>query len=229
MFCESYRESLSNAAIFSEALTRGQQAHLEVCPSCRAALAEERALADSIDAGLHALVNPEVPASLMLSVRGKIDTAPALAATWRIPSLVFASAAMALGIGFFLFRTQPKVNDPSAGTVAAHIEPVVATPALRPAPPLVPLASASVRLGRSLVATGTAATALPSFESEVLVSPEEQINLQKYLASRRSAGVATGKELTMRSDPHEEIAKLEIAQLEFGQLNIEPLSSGDSQ
>jgi len=227
MFCESYRKSLSSAAIGGEALTRGQQAHLEGCSSCRAALAEERALADSIDAGLHTLANAEVPASLLPSVRAKIGTAPA--ANWRIPILAFASAVVALGTGFFVFRVQPKANAPSVGAVPAHTEPAVAAPALRPSPPLVPVASASVKLGRSFVAARRAVSASPTFESQVLVSQEEQVNLQKYLASRRSAGVATAQEVRVKSEPHEEIAKLEIAELEFGQLNIEPLSSGDSQ
>lgn len=226
MFCESYRESLSNAAIAGVALTRGQEVHLQNCPSCRMAFAEERALLASIDSGLSALVNPEVPASLLPAVRAKIEAAPAQASTWRIPIFALASTAAALATGFFLYHAQPKASVPAAATLTVQVDPPSTAPDLKTESSAKSSASASPKANRTQPA---AAPAAPTFESQVLVAREEQVNFQKYLASLHSRGVTTGGEVMAKSETSEKIATLEIAQLEFGRLNIEPLSSGDSQ
>ncbi|HSC44522.1 MAG TPA: hypothetical protein VLC94_01770 [Candidatus Acidoferrum sp.] len=75
----------------------------------------------------------------------------------------------------------------------------------------------------------TARASSPTFESQVLVSQEEQLHFQKYLASLRAPGIVPAEKVMVNSNSDGEIAKLDIAELEFRQLSIEPLSSGDSQ
>ena len=227
MFCESYRESLGHAAIAGEALTRPQEEHLQSCPACRVALAEERALMRAIDSGLSSLANAEAPASLPASVRTRIEAASAPTNRWLFPSLACASAA--LGISFVLFYAQPKPGG-SEKIAVAQAGPAIAAPAFDPAPLTVASgASSSARLGPGIPQSRKPHASSPAFESQVLVSQEEQLHFQKYLASLRAPRILSGEKVMANSDRDGEIAKLEIAELEFGQLSIEPLSSGDSQ
>ena len=70
MPCAHYKDALIEAAASGADLTSvptpdeetaALRAHLESCASCRAAFEQEQSLFSSIDAGLHAAANAEVP------------------------------------------------------------------------------------------------------------------------------------------------------------------------
>lgn len=94
MPCESFKSALSEAAAGAPA-SPALRSHLIVCADCRAALAAEESLFASIDTGLRSLANAEVPASLIPSVRARLNE-PAPRKRWLLPILVPAAAALIL-------------------------------------------------------------------------------------------------------------------------------------
>jgi anti-sigma factor RsiW len=82
MPCEPCKNALIEAAATSAGPQGELRAHLVTCPACRAALAEELSLFSSIDTGLSAVVNAEIPASLLPRVRARIAGEPAVTRGW---------------------------------------------------------------------------------------------------------------------------------------------------
>ncbi len=100
---EHYKDALIEAAASSVQPQGDLRAHLGACASCRAAFDQEQALFASIDAGLHATANAEVPASLLPRVRARLDEVSAPRRIWVTNWLVLASAAV---IVFALFAAR---------------------------------------------------------------------------------------------------------------------------
>jgi len=94
MPCESNQSALTEAAAGAPA-TAALRSHLIVCADCRAALAAKEVLLSSIDAGLRLAANAEVPASLVPSVRARLNE-PAPRKRWFLPVLVPAAAVLVL-------------------------------------------------------------------------------------------------------------------------------------
>jgi hypothetical protein len=220
MFCESYRETLSESAMRDERLPAEAQAHLAACASCRDWFSDEKALFDRIAAEVRSRVNAEMPASLLPSVRQRIAAAPA-GEIWRGPVLAYVACGLAIGAIAVSFAVRTKVEsakpEPSAGSVSS------------PAPNE---PSASQKEGssgqkfraihkRERLAPQVIAKAAP----EVLVSGEEQLGLQRYAASLRNS--TTGRTASVNSDAVAEIKPLEIAGMDLKGLSIDPLQSGD--
>ncbi|PYU64857.1 MAG: hypothetical protein DMG49_25620, partial [Acidobacteria bacterium] len=76
--------------------------HLAGCADCRAAFEQEQSLFASTDAGLHVTANADAPASLLPSIRARIDEAAAVQRRWFQP-WIFAPASVALAMALFLF------------------------------------------------------------------------------------------------------------------------------
>src|SRR5229473_7955540 len=103
MPCKHYKDALIEAAA-GGAEPRGElRAHLSGCIDCRAAFEQEQSLFASIDAGLHATANAEVPGSLLPRVRASLDEVSAPRRIWVTNWLVLASAAV-LVVAFFAAR-----------------------------------------------------------------------------------------------------------------------------
>lgn len=222
MFCESWRETLGATVLSGEALPREARLHLASCGACREAFAREEQLLACIDGGLRSVANAEVPSSLLPRVRGSIDRPP-VAAPWRVPIWAFAGAGLVLLVGFVYEGThaphpaslpQPTAAVvPPAGRSQASSQsgtPFVATP---------PRHAASLRIA--------SLSAPVRREPEVLVSGEEQANLQLYLNRLRARNVNNAAPLIITGDA--QIKPLEIASMEFPQLSIKPLESDDSR
>ena len=100
MPCESHKDALIEAAA-SGVEPRGElRAHLADCTACRAAFEQEQALFASIDSGLQATANTEVPVSLLPRVRACLDEESAPRRVWGTNWLVFLSAAVLVAVFF---------------------------------------------------------------------------------------------------------------------------------
>lgn len=221
MFCESYRETLRTAALSGEQLSAEVRAHLTACASCRESFSQQKALFERIGAEVEARVNAEMPASLLPRVRQEI-AASSPARTWHVPVLVYAASGLAIAAIALSFAVRTQVS------------PVKPEPSAR----VVPLASpdesiVSQSAGGSLeirVATnkrnGKPMSVGMHTGPEVLVSAEERLGFQKYVASLRNQGGEIPG--VIKVNVVTEIEPLQIASVEVKQLSIQPLEGGDA-
>jgi len=73
MFCEPYRQPLTDAANRGEALPRELAAHLDACHACGSAFAQEQVLFSAIDSSLRAIAKAQVPASFVPGVQAALS------------------------------------------------------------------------------------------------------------------------------------------------------------
>jgi hypothetical protein len=112
MPCQPYKDALIEAAASGTEPQGGLRAHLAACADCRAAFEQERSLFASIDAGLHAAANTDVPVSLLPRVRARLDEEPAPRRVWATNWFVLASAAVMV-VAFFAARSAWRSNPTS--------------------------------------------------------------------------------------------------------------------
>jgi hypothetical protein len=138
MFCESYRQSLTDAAASGEALPLELAAHLAICKACAFAFAVEQATFTSIDHSLHVAANADVPASLVPRVRGKISEGPVAPEhfSWRaifVPATAVLLLFAAVLVVPHFFLQKPPGNSQSVVSPKSIVPPV-RTEALVPKP-----------------------------------------------------------------------------------------------
>jgi hypothetical protein len=220
MFCGSYREALSEAALRDERLPAEVQVHLTVCASCREAFLEEKALFARIGAEVRVRVNAETPGSLLPRVQQEIAAAPATR-TWRIPALAYVASGLAIGAIVLSFAVRTKVPSVKPESPAGHVSSL----ALKPS-----TAQEQSGSGQVFVAAGKKNRKPPQAvleaEPEVLVSAEEQLGLLRYAASLRST--KAGAPTVVKGNAVAEIEPLQIASVDVKRLSIEPLEANDS-
>jgi hypothetical protein len=144
--------------------------------------------------------------------------------SWHLPVWAFAGAALLLlaGVAYQQMRT-PRRAFPQPVTVVTPARSAATSPSLDSNPNIV--------AGPSRPSPSRRTTLVPTVtgrhKPEILVSGEEQTNLQLYLNRLRGRSVNQTTPLVITSDA--QIKPLEIARIELPQLSIEPLESGDSR
>ncbi len=235
MSCAQFRESILEAALtpardaYESGLRPGLRAHLADCAACRELLAQERALAGSIDAGLRARVAGGPSAEFVARIRQRIGAEPATASWFRRwqPTL---AGAMVLVIAVTVWFSAPE------RIAVPPQQPVSSTP--QPAGPISPRPTESVTTGadqgirpeaslRPNVARPPQEAQAPELWAEVLIEPREREGvrwLHAALQSRASriAAVLAGQGAT-REDP---LRPLGFADLQVAPVEIAPMSSG---
>ena len=227
MFCELYRQALSDAAVAGKPLPREVSAHLDTCDSCSSAFAAEQSLLAWIDDSLEARVNAEVPPSIVARVQGQIAVNPVMAA-WRVPALTFATFSLVAAVAALwpLVHRQSMVGRSKTnhaaitGTIQSADKPDVNRAAVQVAPPVKRSFS-----GREKVIV-TFTRAHPGVE--VLVSQEEQIGLEGYAARLPARTLETSaRAAAVDNEPAFNIRSLQIAAMDLRQLSIEPLETDE--
>ncbi len=237
MPCENYKDALTEAAasgadpanaLRSNAKMAALRAHFESCASCRTAFAEEQALFISIDAGLHATANAEVPASLLPRVRAALGETAAPHRHSMSP-LIFAAASIAFAFLVFLIARQHRpVSDDQAKQT-----PPISMPLKPPtgshgeiSPAGVQSASTSakhLRAPRKSTLVHSAASSKP----EVLVPPDEREAFARFVAA-----------LNARSDfaaaivaeaPEKKDALVVVEPLQISDIELKPLESKEAE
>jgi len=225
MFCESHRRALSEAVLAGGRLPVEAEAHMALCTGCREAFADERALLRRIEAGISSRVVLETPASLIPGVRERIAGLGDSRSGWRLV-LGYLTAALVLGVIAISLGMRGKVphaplETPSASTVSAFGSPA-ATPPDDDAPRA--KARQTPAMARPPAAAGRPARR--NRPPEVLISGDDRLGLEQYVASFRVA--ASGNKATLKEEGGAEIKPIEIAELDVKRLSIEPLAVGDS-
>ena len=221
MFCEPYREAVSEAALRDDQLPAEVQAHLASCASCRESFREEKALFALMDTEVRTRANPEVPASLLPRVRQEIAASPA-GRTWRVSVLTYVASGLAIGAIALSFAVRTRVPSVKPESLAGGVSSLAAN---EPS-----TARKQREPGQVFVATSKqnskAAVVVLKAEPEVLVSAEEELGLQRYAASLRNSKAEAP--IVIKSNAGAEIEPLQIASVDVKQLSIDPLQSCDS-
>ncbi len=121
MFCESYRQSLSDAAARGEELPHALAQHLSGCEKCMANFAEERAMFALVDQSVRTTVNGDVPATLVHRVRASLAQAPRRSQgfSWKVVTVAATVAAIAVA-GVFCFPRFTRKTEGRDARMAAN-------------------------------------------------------------------------------------------------------------
>jgi hypothetical protein len=231
MPCKHYKDALIEAAGSGVEPQDQLRAHLESCDSCRAAFVEEQNLFASIDAGLHATVNAEVPVSLLPRVRRLLDEEGNSRRSWITNKLVFASAAVLI-VAFFAVRAIRHTNvghRPVETATKTSVRPLP-PPSQKPSPIVVPpvekksLSPHQLDLVKKPLAPER--TARRTTGPEVLVPHDQEILLKEYAVEwslhKRTALVPQDSDATI-------MARLQVAPIQIDELGVKLLAEEKQQ
>lgn len=226
MFCSTCNKSLTHAAASGE-LSPAQREHLASCEPCRNAFAEEQSLFATIDAGLRASTNSEVPATLIPRIHLALNNEPIREKTSRIWLYAAAPLVAASVLAFVYLHSHGAPYRPATTQDLSHpgTSTVAAVPgAVNTMPPR----------GVNKMQRGGTASVRRSNDSgaklvEVIVEPEEGTALLRYEARLRERSVPKPQTLLASTvEVPSGIQPLEIAALEVGYLRIPALSKTDA-
>jgi hypothetical protein len=130
MPCKHNKDALIEAAASGAEPQGDLRAHLADCADCRATFQQELSLFASIDAGLNATANAGVPASLLPSVRARLDEVLVPHRIWVNNWLALASAAVILAA--FLTARAVRHTNVTQTPVATAVNAMVPPPATLP-------------------------------------------------------------------------------------------------
>jgi len=225
MFCESHRKALSEAVLSGGRLPVEAEAHMALCRGCRETYADERALQRRIDAGVSSMVVLETPASLIPGVRERIAGLGDSRSGWRLV-LAYATAALVLGVIAISLGMRGTAPHAPLETPSASSVPALRSPAATPPVDDAPRAKAREALAMARPRAAAGRPARLDRRPEVLISGDDRLGLEQYLASFRV--VTSGNKALLKEEGGALIKPIEIAELDVKRLSIEPLASGDS-
>ncbi len=230
MLCEHYKDALIDAAATGVAPSGELRAHLDACASCRAAFDEERSLFSAIDSGLHASANAEVPASLLPRARAQLDEAVAPRFRW-VPSLVFASASVALALAVLLLAHTHHTAPEEVAKQAVPVLPSATASATKTnAEKISPEATqiAAIRVNQPRAArNSTNRPSAASSNPEVLVPPDEREAFVRFL--RRGQEPPVLNSVSAEWVPKAPQESVEILPVEITSLKVKPLNKDEDQ
>ena len=231
MPCEHYQDALIEAAASGTAPQGELRAHLANCAACRTAFAQERSLLSSMDEGLRATANAEVPALLLPRVRARLVEEAAPRRMWTQP-MIFAAASVALAFAIFLY-VRPYHSRPDNRAKQTPQIPVSETPATnvrrQNSGPATQIVSSNVNNSRT---PGHSALLRPvaSSQPEVLVPPDEREAFARFvvvLQERKEVAVALMTPATPMKDESAILEPLQINGLEIKPLEERQVETPD--
>ena len=232
MPCEHYQNALIEAAATGFEPKGELRAHLAACAACRTAFAQEQSLFFSVDEGLRAVANPEVPASLLPRVRARLADETAPIRSWGFPSFVLAGAAVMV-VALLVARTawHTNIEQPPSNTASNSSIPS----AVRQQPQAQNSNVAAAVTGNSGAHPQVAATRIPAHLAsratrdsmpEVLVPPDQEVLLVSYAEQwrqrKRLPLVAANFDLT-------NLSPLQIAPIQISQLDVKLMAEEQAQ
>lgn len=231
MPCEYYKDALIEAAATGE-LQGELGAHLAGCASCRSAFAEEKSLFASIDVGLHATANAEVPPSLLPRVRAALEEGSSPKHAWLTNGFALATAAAVILTLSISLAIRHRSSERSVERNVAFTNPPASLPPAQhiQTPGLVPKANSSfayrpggiIASNRPPRDTTAGHDGLP----EVLVPSDQNVLLARYADEwsrcKRVPLVAEGPQATT-------LVPMEVAPIQIAQLDVKPLAEEKSQ
>jgi anti-sigma factor RsiW len=231
MPCEPFQDALMEAVASGEEPRGELSAHLKDCAACQAVFEREQSLFASIDSGMRAVANAEVPPSLLPRVRTRLDEAAA--PRYQAPSpkwYVLAGASAMLAFFFVLQSLQrpgmeqqpaeaaantaqasPQTNPPQRGNPGTAAAP---NPAF-----VVPRTHAFAERDHVQRSVSNAEP-----QPEILVPRDQEVLLASYAAElRRYKGAAV-----VTADLNEStLAPLEVPPIQIAELDVKLLAESE--
>ncbi len=228
MPCEPYQNALIEAAASGTAPQDELHAHLAACAACRTAFAQEQSLFSSMDEGLRAAANAEVPASLLPRVRARLAEEAAPRRMWTQP-LIFAAASAALAFAIFLV-VRPQHTRPDNQAKQTPQIPVSETPATnvggQNSDPSTRVVSSNVNNSRSSVRP-TLLHPVASSEPEVLVPSDEREAFSRFVFTvQQHRDVAAA---LLAPSPKKQDALVTVEPLQIADLEVKPLEGRETE
>jgi hypothetical protein len=226
MPCEHYQTALTEAAA-TGVLPPELREHLANCAGCRATFTAEQNLFASIDMGIHAAANAELPPAFLSRVQARIkeEKQPHGKYSW-IPTWAFAavSAAVLLAFVFPLLKSKPRQPAPTPAIVVQKTRTNSTTePAIQNS--TADAATKHAAPNRSALAvtknTIPPQNNAPRFaaEPEVIVPPDEQLAFARFVAMiERNKGLDAAAFPKAQNEGPIQVSKIEIAAV-----HVEPL------
>jgi hypothetical protein len=232
MPCKDHKSALIEAAASGARPQGDLRAHLDVCVPCRAAFEQEQCLFASIDAGLHAAANADVPASLLPGVRVRLQREPPLSRSWLTNWLVLASAAGVL-VTLFAVRAvwRTGVERKPVETAGKTSVPPSVTPAPQNRDPVVvPAAGKNSVSQRQFAMAGYSPVPETMVRGktmpEVLVPGDQEILLAEYAEQWR----LHARPLLLAQDFEATIlSPLRVVPIQIAELDVKLLAEEKSQ
>jgi len=232
MPCEHYQDALIEAAASGTAPQGELRAHLANCTACRTAFAQEQSLFSSIDTGIRATANAEVPASLLPRVRARVADEPVPIRSWRFPSFVFVGAA-AMVVALLVARTawhtnieQPPSNSASNSTISSTATQQPQAQNSTAAPPVTGSSVAQPQAAATRIPARAASPAPRDSLPEVLVPRDQEVLLGSYAEEwsrrKRLPLVAANFDAT-------NLSPLQIAPIQISQLDVKLMAEEQAQ
>jgi len=232
MPCEHYQNALIEAAASGGEPQGELRAHFANCAACRTAFAQEQSLFSSIDTGLRATANAEVPASLLQRVRAHLADEAAPSRSWRFSSFVLAGA-VAMVVALLAARTawhtnieQPPSNNASNSTTSSVVRQQPQDQNSNAAPPIggnsvAPPQEVAIRIPARPTSPATH-DSMP----EVLVPPDQEVLLVSYAEQwnqrKHAPLVAANFDATS-------LSALQIVPIQIDELGVKLLAEEKSQ
>ena len=228
MPCEHYQDALIEAAASSSAPQGELRAHVAACAACRAAFAQEQSLFSSMDEGLRAVANAEVPASLLPRVRARLADEAAPRRMWA-QSLIFGAASVALAFAIFLV-VRPHHARPDNQAKQIPQIPVSETPATnvrgQNSGPATQIVSSNVNNPKT-PGRSTLLRPVASSQPEVLVPPDEREAFFSFVFAVQQHGDVAAALLA--PSPKKEDVLVTVEPLQIADLEVKPLEGRETE
>jgi hypothetical protein len=232
MPCEHCKDALVEAAATGVEPQGELRAHLAACASCRAAFTGEQSLFASIDVGLHATANAEVPLSLLPRVRAALEEVSVPRRTWLSNGFALATAAAMVVALSVSLAVRHRGSGGNVGPTVANTNPPTPLP---PAPQVqAPNPALQTRSNFTFRPGGITASKHPERRGpagganlpEVLVPSDQSVLLARYAEEwsrhKRAPLVAENSSATT-------LVPMEVAPIQIDQLDVKLLAEEKSQ
>jgi len=218
MFCESYRQALTDAAASGAPLPREVAAHVVVCTSCALAFADEQVLYGSIDHSLYTAANAEVPGSLIPGVRAALLQSKFFGKRFSWRPILLPLAASCLAASFLLIPRFTSQNQPDwNGLAGTSLERNIAVRVENPAP-----------VANENISTRPPFAGKPSQKVRRVTPPDLNIKLEPSTRSAIALLVRMAHEqpeIAESLSRKSEAAFVEIKPIEVAEIHWEPLAA----
>jgi len=228
MPCEPYQDAVIEAAASGSAPQGELRGHLAACAACRTAFAQEQSLFSSMDEGLRAVANAEVPASLLPRVRARLADEAAPRRMWA-QSLIFGAASVALAFAIFLV-VRPHHARPDNQAKQIPQIPVSETPATnvrgQNSGPATQIVSSNVNNPKT-PGRSTLLRPVASSQPEVLVPPDEREAFFSFVFAVQQHGDVAAALLA--PSPKKQDGLVTVEPLQIADLEVKPLEGRETE
>jgi len=202
--------------------------HLFNCAACRAAFAQEQSLFSSMDEGLRAAANADVPPSLLPRVRARLAEEAAPRRMWTQPIIFAASAALALAIFLFVrpYHTRPDNQAKQTPQIPVSVTPGANVSRGQNSGPATQGVSPNVNNPKTR-GHSTFLRSVASSQPEVLVPLDEREAFARFVFTveqRRDVAAAL-----LAPSPKKQDALATVEPLQITNLDVKPLEGRETE